>query len=281
MGLLTVIDVSVGQTLDRAFLEAIEHDYSVNDDVWQRQFLHRIVFYGARESQIVIDDDVGRFLEARNNIWTVYIPSGPQHETFPPGPYVLKDGQIFEVYRVHDDCNRAFVVATLPAADWDKSKIYINPGKAGKSQACLGIPTTSRLYSRAWKELDENRCRLAGKRVAIKDMLHMKGMRTSACSRAYHDLYPPQTVSAECLGALENSGLQIVGKTHCSSFAWREEPSECVDYPTPFNPRGDEYLSPAGSSSGSGAAIATYDWLDFAIGTDSVLLDAVFSRLSS
>ena len=49
----------------------------------------------------------------------------------------------------------------------------------------------------------------------------------------------------------------------------KEEPTEAIDFPAPFNPRGDGYQSPAGSSSGSASAIAAYDWLDFAIGTDT------------
>ncbi|EFY94312.1 amidase domain protein [Metarhizium robertsii] len=36
-----------------------------------------------------------------------------------------------------------------------------------------------------------------------------------------------------------------------------------------FNPRGDGYQSPAGSSSGSAAAVAAYDWLDCALSTDT------------
>lgn len=54
-----------------------------------------------------------------------------------------------------------------------------------------------------------------------------------------------------------------------ASFAATEEPVECVDFQAPWNPRADGYQSPAGSSSGSGAAIASYDWLDIAIGSDS------------
>jgi Asp-tRNA(Asn)/Glu-tRNA(Gln) amidotransferase A subunit family amidase len=49
----------------------------------------------------------------------------------------------------------------------------------------------------------------------------------------------------------------------------REEPSDAVDFHTAFNPRGDGYKSPAGSNSGSAAAVASYGWLDCAIGTDT------------
>lgn len=47
-----------------------------------------------------------------------------------------------------------------------------------------------------------------------------------------------------------------------------EESLEAADFRAPFNPRGDGYQSPAGSNSGSAAAVAS-DWLDCAIGTDT------------
>ena len=68
---------------------------------------------------------------------------------------------------------------------------------------------------------------------------------------------------------LVNAGAQVVGKTHLSSFAMMEHPTQSVDYQAPFNPRGDGYLITGGSSGGSAAAIATYDWLDIAICSDS------------
>jgi Asp-tRNA(Asn)/Glu-tRNA(Gln) amidotransferase A subunit family amidase len=54
-----------------------------------------------------------------------------------------------------------------------------------------------------------------------------------------------------------------------SSFAGREEPMEAIDYQSPLNPRGDGYQYPAGNSSGSAAAVAGYDFVDIALGSDS------------
>jgi len=51
----------------------------------------------------------------------------------------------------------------------------------------------------------------------------------------------------------------------------REDPVEAVDFQAPWNPRGDGYQSPVGSSSGSAAGIASYDWLDVTIGSDSTI----------
>lgn len=83
-------------------------------------------------------------------------------------------------------------------------------------------------------------------------------------------MYPNvQPETAACLQTLVDKGACLVGKVHLSILAMREDPTQCVDFQAPFNPRADGYQSPAGSSSGSGAAIASYDWLDIAIGTDS------------
>lgn len=103
----------------------------------------------------------------------------------------------------------------------------------------------------------------------MKDIFLIKGIRTSLCNRAYYELYPPATKTAGCIEILHQLGARIVGTTKLASFAATEEPIECVDFQAPWNPRADGYQSPAGSSSGSGVAVASYSWVDVAIGSDS------------
>lgn len=50
-----------------------------------------------------------------------------------------------------------------------------------------------------------------------------------------------------------------MGKAKLQAMIMREEPLECVEFTAPFNPRGDEYWVPSGSSNGSAAAIGSYD----------------------
>ena len=75
--------------------------------------------------------------------------------------------------------------------------------------------------------------------------------------------------SAPLVEKLLEAGTPILGKTKLSPFLTREEPSEATDFQTAWNPRADGYQSAGGSSSGSAAAVAAYDWLDVSIGTDS------------
>ncbi|KAL9026705.1 MAG: hypothetical protein Q9196_004670 [Gyalolechia fulgens] len=102
-----------------------------------------------------------------------------------------------------------------------------------------------------------------------------RGLRTSVGNRDFINLYPPCRDTASAIQHLIDAGGEILGKSKISSFAAREEPTESVDYQAPFNPRGDGYQSPAGSSSGSAAAVSSYNWLDFAIGSESKSLISI------
>jgi Asp-tRNA(Asn)/Glu-tRNA(Gln) amidotransferase A subunit family amidase len=89
-------------------------------------------------------------------------------------------------------------------------------------------------------------------------------------NRAYADLYPPATKSAGYAENLAALGAVIVGKTKLSAFASEQVPTDqWIDYHCPFNPRGDFYQSPSASTTGGGASLAGYPWLDYSIGTDS------------
>jgi Asp-tRNA(Asn)/Glu-tRNA(Gln) amidotransferase A subunit family amidase len=88
----------------------------------------------------------------------------------------------------------------------------------------------------------------------VKDNFDIKGLQTSACNRAFYELYPPAPKTAAAIQTLYDQGAVIVGSTKLASFAATEEPVECIDWQAPWNPRADEYQSPAGSSSGSGVA---------------------------
>ena len=102
------------------------------------------------------------------------------------------------------------------------------------------------------------------------DNFAMKGIRRSLCNRAYYDSKALLDSTADLLKRLLALGLEIVDMTHTSTFAIIEHPTQSVDgYEVPFNPRGDGYQIPAGSSDGSATAVAAYEWLDLAVGTDS------------
>lgn len=100
--------------------------------------------------------------------------------------------------------------------------------------------------------------------------MDLKGLKTGGSSRAYTELYPVKDKTAAAVQQLIDLGFVVVGKLKTTQFADSEWPTcDWIDYHGPFNPRGDGYLTPSGSSAGSASAIASYPWLDFSLGTDS------------
>jgi len=129
----------------------------------------------------------------------------------------------------------------------------------------MAIEVPSRLYYTVTPEKP-----LSGLRVAIKDNIDIAGVKTFASSRSYGELYGTAAETAPAIQMLQDLGAIVVGKTGMSQFADAEDPTgDFVDFHSPRNPRGDGLRSPGGSSFGAGAASGAYDWLDFAVATDS------------
>lgn len=122
-------------------------------------------------------------------------------------------------------------------------------------------------------------------RIAAKDNIDVKGIHTVVSNKSFLKFHTPATETSPVLRELLAKGAVLLGKVKMTSFADREyPPSDWIDYHCPFNPRGDGYLVPEGSSSGSAAAVAAYDWLDASLGTDSQFhhfLDSVGSLTSN
>src|SRR5487761_1008975 len=107
-------------------------------------------------------------------------------------------------------------------------------------------------------------------RVAVKDLIDMEGLPTTAGSRVVAEHTVPASADASCLVAIRAASSEgratIVGRTNLHELAlgvtginpW---------YGTPVNPL-DRTLVPGGSSSGSAVAVATGE-ADVAYGSDT------------
>jgi Asp-tRNA(Asn)/Glu-tRNA(Gln) amidotransferase A subunit family amidase len=105
-------------------------------------------------------------------------------------------------------------------------------------------------------------------RLAVKDLIDVKGVVTTAGSKYLAQTRPPAKTDAACLLISRARKVQIVGKTNLSELA--VAPSGINDFfGTPSSPFSQSrHLIPGGSSCGSAVAIA--DGLaDVALGTDT------------
>ncbi len=186
-----------------------------------------------------------------------------QNSTIPSGPYFLEvaTGEMYPVYRLYEDFAGAFLEPVIPTPDGKFQPLSAKI--AGAASLSVGVP--SRIYFTKTAEKP-----LAGVRLGVKDIYRIAGMKGSNGNRAWYNFYPASTSTGPAIQRLIDAGAQIVGLQKTSQFANGETAtSDWVDYHSPFNPRGDGYQDPSSSSSGAGASIGSYEWLDIAIGSDT------------
>ena len=123
-------------------------------------------------------------------------------------------------------------------------------------------PTHDNSYTKYWgAEAGSTKLR-----VAVKDIIDMKGEVTTAGSKYLADTGKPAARDAVCLAPARSSNVQIVGKTNLTEFALGTSGTN-EHFGTPVNPL-DRFRIPGGSSSGSAVAVANGS-ADVAFGSDT------------
>jgi amidase len=120
----------------------------------------------------------------------------------------------------------------------------------------------------------------AGIRLAVKDLIDVEGVPTTAGCRALAETARPADRDAACLAGARAAGAVIVGKANLHELAYGGAGIN-EWFGTPVNPL-DPGLLPGGSSSGSAVAVADRD-ADVAYGSDtggSVRIPAAFCGIT-
>ena len=105
-----------------------------------------------------------------------------------------------------------------------------------------------------------------GIRLAVKDLIDMEGVPTTAGCRAVADTAEPAAQDAPLLAGARAAGVRIVGKTNLHELAFGASGVN-THFGTPVNPL-DPALVPGGSSSGSAVAVGSGE-ADVAFGSDT------------
>ncbi|VUC36765.1 unnamed protein product [Clonostachys rosea] len=282
----TVLTISdpIG-TLSSTTVDRLLAEYSI-DDVWSaEQFLDCLfIQYNGTKNGIVLSPSVAESLNS-HGVEHLFLDSAFNATGFASvtavsivesrcelsnGPYVLtlpdcEQGglSVTPVYALHPDNYEAFMCGS-----------YVDPTEPGRHQQLhVSLPGTrvpniivpSRLSS-----TNAGAGPLAGLRFSVKDIFHIKGLKTSGGSRAYYETHGYQNFTTETVQLCEKAGASLIGKLRTITFALgTPRNGMSVDFHDPWNARGDGYMSTGGSSSGSGAAVTAYEWVDFALGSDT------------
>jgi hypothetical protein len=241
-------------------LSKLFSSWSAMDDVYQPAFSEAIFLAqskGGKGSRSAEVTETTVFRGSKSSIISF------KNTKIPSGPYFLEvaTGSLYPVYRLYEDFAGAFIETLIPTPD---GKFQPMSAKiAGSSSLTIGVP--SRLYFTKTAQKP-----LAGVRIGVKDIYRLAGVKGSNGNRAWYNLYPASNYTGPAVQRLIDAGAQVVGLQKTSQFANGESATaDWVDYHAPFNPRGDGYQDPSSSSAGAGSSIATYEWLDIAIGSDT------------
>ena len=105
-----------------------------------------------------------------------------------------------------------------------------------------------------------------GPRLAVKDLVDIEGVPTTAGCKAVERHAQPAKADAPCLAGARAADARVIGKTNLHELAMLPIGTNPW-FGTPVNPL-DPDLIPGGSSSGSAVAVAT-DEADVALGSDT------------
>ncbi|WYZ40784.1 hypothetical protein EsH8_IV_001125 [Colletotrichum jinshuiense] len=247
----------VADAVSKDSLPGLFGNWSTRDDVWQPAFLSAIFLAGVDSPCLTKAS-----YDGSNKTQSIVVPLA-KGANIPSGPYFLDTytGDVYQAFRLYDDFAGAFSESLLQTPEGTFQTLSAQV----PSSASLTVGVPSRLYFTPTAEKP-----LAGVRVGVKDIYSLAGVKGSNGNRAWYGFYPPAEKTGPAIQNLIDAGAVVVGFQKPSQFANGETATaDWVDYHAPFNPRGDGYNDPSSSSSGAGASIASYAWLDIAVGSDT------------
>ncbi|KAI9637823.1 amidase signature domain-containing protein [Dioszegia hungarica] len=278
--------ISLTSSASVSTLTAVLAEYASKDDVYTASFLSTVILHSPTSLSIPADTIsylLGKGAETiilKGKLSTASSSSAVKYTSTTgapaPGPYLAVKAEagisLYPVYKLEVDPYRTFTAGVYARGDGHEAL-----GRVTTESGDPWVPVPSRLYT-----LYSGKP-LAGQRLAVKDIYDVKGVQTAAGNRAFAEIYPVASVNAPAVQKLLDLGAVIVGKTKTAQFASGASTNDVtLEVQYPFSPRSDLWQSCAASSSGSGCAVAAYDWLDFAIGSDtggSVRIPAAVSGL--
>jgi len=240
--------------LAKSDLKKLLTSWTTTDDVFQYAFAGAIFLEGSKKGRANTQQIVPGVKSIVTELSNKKIPSGPYF-------LEVETGALYPVYRLYQDFAGAFTEALIPTPDGKFQPMSAQI--SGSASLTIGVP--SRLYFTKTAKKP-----LAGVRIGIKDIYRLAGVKGSNGNRAWYNLYPASNVTGPAVQRLIDAGAQVVGLQKTSQFANGESATgDWVDYHAPFNSRADGYQDASSSSSGAGASVASYEWLDIALGSDT------------
>ncbi|PQE16360.1 hypothetical protein CJF32_00006229 [Rutstroemia sp. NJR-2017a WRK4] len=237
------------------------------------KFLQTILLTGPGAKKLSVCDSILRSRMSHVETWGILGIGDMGNQEDPlPGPYIAVNGKLWQVLRLRDDTQGAFLAPVRKSSDGKSvTKCYYD-NVLLKPNRTQSFRTLKRWE--AWLGLLLGNCALTGGVYEFGEVsptwlscnaFDLEGTKMSMCNRAYLELYPPAKSTAPSLQNVSEKGAWMLGKTKLK----RNRPNGLIFKQLGILEetaiRGQEVAVVGGSA----AAAAAYDWVDIAIGTDT------------
>lgn len=111
---VTVLCLTDGPRVTKAWLKDYIDRYRSNDDVFCEAFLGVIAFTGIETKEdLEITPDAQKHLDALGTKWIDVFSTKNLNVIPPPGPYLISGRHLLEVRRLYDDTHHAFMASLI------------------------------------------------------------------------------------------------------------------------------------------------------------------------
>ncbi|KAI0182735.1 amidase-like protein [Xylaria flabelliformis] len=191
--------------LENAYLS-----YQQNDDVFCDAFLTNVLLVS---DETTVDEPATDLLASWGCLKVFQLSNT---EKVPPGPYFFSACGLYPAWRIFPDDKDAFILSKIPTQNDPYTYENLNAAAYGASSLCIAVPSRLKTSRSEWKPL-------AGMRIAIKDLFHLKGVHTGCGNRAYRRLHGILDTSSSAAESVLDLGGIIVGKTKTVEFGSSQE----------------------------------------------------------
>jgi hypothetical protein len=101
--------------VEEGWLKELISSYLKTDDVFQAHFLSTVVFTGP--SNVDITAGANKFLQSLGTTKIDIIDAIKSACVLPPGPYLASDQCLFEICRLYEDSQGAFLTSLVPGSN--------------------------------------------------------------------------------------------------------------------------------------------------------------------
>jgi hypothetical protein len=111
---MTVIADTIHEKMDESRVQTLVKSWLGADDVFRPEFLQNILVISSEDQTSQIKNMQSRLGSLLGTEWISVVAPSAENEGIASGPFIMWRGELCKAFRLYDDPQQAFVMATKP-----------------------------------------------------------------------------------------------------------------------------------------------------------------------